>query len=370
MRVIHNQDTPQTADRLLLFHPPVDAPLDMAVASARHAFSSLNRIQEPDRPRLLVFRMSEPAISLGVFQDPQTALDSSASFQVPVVQRLSGGPATWMGAGSYYVVLVLPNWPALFNHVETPKLTKNLMEIFISAMRKINLSLTMSPCEAIIKKGLEVGRITFNLHRKNLLMEFSLGIREPLALAPGLNGYPSLSTEACVRKPGCLQDIPEIREMPVFGESFARAMAEILFHDRHRFQESEFSWLEKTRIENLRSRTQVPVTPESLPVPDVLSSRPFEDHIGFVHARVTLSPAFQLNSVRFFGDFIADSGGILELEKRLRHCELQRHAIAKTIDDVLGSPEHIVFGLKRLATFLDAILDAASRHPDWDPSGA
>ena len=79
-------------------------------------------------------------------------------------------------------------------------------------------------------------------------------------------------------------------------------------------------------------------------------------------AQVTFNAQMQFSAVRIFGDFIADSPGITELEARLRWTEINKRNVALIIDEVLGAPGHIILGLKRLGSVLEAIMGVLDRE--------
>ena len=368
MRVLYNADYPLSGDRVLLYYPPTEVTLEDAVAATSHIVSSAARPSEKAHPALAIFRLKEPAISLGRFQHPHVALNAAAGLPVPVVRRLTGGPATWMGAGSVYLSLVIPNWPLWFPSAGVRGLPKLVHDLVLGALRKDGFSLSMSAADSVTKRGFEVGRMGFDVVDATALVELELGMSESVALPEEHNGYPALSEEAFPRRTRHLAELLEARELPSFPLPFATSVAEALFREKFEVRESAFSWLERTRIEGLRQRF---VEAEAAPASPATSgpelmSRPHEDYIGFVHAAVIFNAQMQFSSVRIFGDFLADSPGIAELEHRLRWTEVSRRNVAQIIDEVLGAPGHIILGLKRLGSVLDAIMDAASRHDRWD----
>lgn len=208
----------------------------------------------------------------------------------------------------------------------------------------------------------------FDILDSTALVELQLGMTESVALPEEHGGYPALSEDAFPRRTKHLTELLETRELPAFPLSYATNVAEALFREKFEVRQSAVSWLERTRIDGLRPRF---VEAEAAPASPAatgpeLMSRPHEDYIGFVHAAVTFNPQMQFSSVRIYGDFLADSAGIAELEHRLRWTEVSRRNIAQIIDEVLGAPGHIILGLKRLGSVLEAIMDAASRHDHWD----
>ena len=366
MRVLFNADYPLSGDRVLLYYPPCPATLNEAVATTAHIVSAMSRPSEKAFPTLSVFTMSEPAISLGRFQHPSVALNLTAGLPAPVVRRLTGGPTSWMGAESVYLSLVIPNWPLWLQVAGIRNVPKLLNDMILGALRKDGFSLSMSAADSVTKRGFEVGRMGFDILDTTAVLELQLGARETVALAPEYNGYPALSEDAFLRRSRFLADLLETRELPSFPHSYAHSVGEALFREKFEVRDASFSWLEKTRIDGLKSRyLEAEVLPASTS-PEPLMSRPHEDYIGFVHAQVTFNAQMQFSAVRIFGDFIADSPGITELEARLRWTEINKRNVALIIDEVLGAPGHIILGLKRLGSVLEAIMDAASRHDHWD----
>lgn len=368
MRVLFNADYPLSGDRVLLYYPPTEATLDEAVATVSHLVTAAARPSEKAHPTLAVFRMKEPAISLGRFQNAHVALNTAAGLPAPVVRRLTGGPAAWMGAGSVYLALVIPNWPLWLPAATVRGLPKLVQDMVLGALRKDGFSLSMSAADSVTKRGFEVGRMGFDVLDHTIIVELQLGMTEAVTLPEEHAGYPALSEDAFPRRTKHLAELLETRELPAFPLSYATSVAEALFRENFEVRESAFSWLERTRVEGLRPRF---VEAEAAPASPAtsgpeLSSRPHEDYIGFVHATVTFNAQMQFTSVRIFGDFLADSPGIAELEHRLRFTEVSRRNIAQIIDEVLGAPHHVILGLKRLGSVLEALMDAAARHDRWD----
>ena len=119
----------------------------------------------------------------------------------------------------------------------------------------------------------------------------------------------------------------------------------------------EWRLLDKERITGLLDRVDVPAESE---LEGYNVSRLIEDYIGFVQAACVTNEGGVLQEVRIFGDFLADATGIELLEEKLRWTPIKKRPIALTIDDILGSQDHVILGLKRLGSILEAIMDAAS----------
>ena len=48
---------------------------------------------------------------------------------------------------------------------------------------------------------------------------------------------------------------------------------------------------------------------------------------------------------------------------------VKRRPVALVIDDVLGAPEHVIMGIRRLGSILEAILDASRRDTEEGATG-
>jgi len=333
--------------------------LTWTLAAEYHLFTTACRNTAEQNPTLLVATIDEPAIMLGRFQHAQSALKESAWEQYPVLRRLSGGPAIFMDRGSVFMSLIIPN----FNHHLKPQtlrnLPKNLNDIMLSALRAEGLSLSLAASDVLTKRGYEIGGLGFEIHNDVAVWECWLGVNAPVALPLTLSNYPPLSEDAFNRNSEAITKIVEDLTLPDWGLSFVEIIPYKFKSADMAAAEYDWRWLDRERINGLMDRVTVPALD---PLTGFSLSRVIEDYIGFVQAACITNEAGILQEVKVFGDFLADSDGIRDLEEKLRWSPVKKRPIALTIDDILGSQSHVILGLKRLGSILEAIMDAATRE--------
>jgi hypothetical protein len=90
-------------------------------------------------------------------------------------------------------------------------------------------------------------------------------------------------------------------------------------------------------------------------------SHPIEEAIGFISAGVALDSAAKLARVVMCGDFFADDGCGITLERMLIGVEPSTDHIGRAVDAAYGSTGPDVEGVRDLRSFQTAILDAVAR---------
>ena len=109
-----------------------------------------------------------------------------------------------------------------------------------------------------------------------------------------------------------------------------------------------------------------PSQPSAAPLADADSaalhwSHPIEEAIGFVSAGVALDGASKLARVRMSGDFFADDGCGITLERMLIGSEPSVEHIGRAVDAAYGSSGPDLEGVRDLRSLQTAILDAVAR---------
>jgi hypothetical protein len=90
-------------------------------------------------------------------------------------------------------------------------------------------------------------------------------------------------------------------------------------------------------------------------------SHPIEEAIGFISAGVALDGAGKLARVRMCGDFFADDGCNVTLERMLIGVEPTADHIGRAVDAAYGATGPDAEGVRDLRSFQTAILDAVAR---------
>ncbi|MBU1239969.1 hypothetical protein KJ865_09685, partial [Myxococcota bacterium] len=271
----------------------------------------------------------------------------------------SGGPAIFMDTGSVFMSLIIPNYQHHLKPQSIRNLPKNLNDIMLSALRAEGLSLSLAASDVLTKRGYEIGGLGFEINNNVAVWECWLGVNSAVALPQSLSNYPPLSDDAFNRNSEAISKIVDDETLPEWGFSFVEMIPIKFKSEEVTAAEFQWRWLDRERINGLLDRVTVPREPE---LKGFTLSRLIEDYIGFVQAACIINDAGIIQEVRIFGDFLADTDGIRLLEEKLRWSPLKKRPIALIIDDILGSQGHVILGLKRLGSILEAIMDAASRE--------
>ncbi|MBN2722452.1 MAG: lipoate--protein ligase family protein [Deltaproteobacteria bacterium] len=330
-----------------------------ALAGELHLFTTFERGNSEFHPTLIINTISEPAILLGRYQNEASTLKEEA-WKYPVLRRLSGGQAVFMDKGSVFITFILPEYSKYLKAQTIRSVPKILNDIMLSAFRTEGLSLSLAAADVLTKRGYEVGGVGFEITEKTAVCECWLGMNSSLKLPEGTNAYPALSDEAFTRKPIAITEILDDSTFPQWDQTMAEIISLKMRWERYKVVESTWKWLDRERIAGLKSRVTIdkPTSENS----ELTFSRLIEDYIGFVQAAVSTTEGRMFQEVKIFGDFLADSAGIALLEEKLRWSPVKKRPIALIIDDILGNQGHVILGLKRLGTILEAIMDASGKE--------
>ena len=350
-----------------------EATPERAVASVRFLSERVTR-WDGMSAAIYLATLTEPSILMGRFQKPDSALSSIAFDSVKVVRRNTGGRSMYLPKGSIYFGLVIPRYDeSLAAGAPLRRAYKDLVSYFLSSLnefiaaRSDELGFSEDVTrqdDHILWRGTTVGGIAFDFtaDRTAVLEAWLLYGVEPF-MPEEYNNYP---------RPVATEYFPNessrgifSRAVSLFTESLDEFPKEVLarmdFADT--MQRSEWNMLESAVVE--RYEESALVSADSEKDDRLVFSSPIEDRIGYVLAGIRLDPkGTSIQTVRLYGDFIADSPGIEELERRLATHPVDRRLIALAIDEVLGTYSHIILGLRRLGTILDAVLSAAGRLSD------
>jgi hypothetical protein len=355
--------------RLLVVTDADESP-GYCLAATAYMMEAVSKGRTQGAPMLRIARPRGESLVLGRFQRARTALNLEACQErgLEVLRRLTGGSTAWLGAGRLYVALALPDRtepldcePRQFLQRYGAGLVRGLVALGTKAryFGKDLLSIEDRP----------VGIMSFELAADgSALLEAVIGLDQPWRPEAALSGYPPRTKEESSATPTLLADELEGLDPAALAEPLAEAMAGLLEAEP---QEHRFNPLESERIKSLSHRVEVtePVEEKRPAYLKPWDSRPVEEAIGFVETSVRLSQGRFLRDVSIHGDFMADSAGVAELEQRLKMVPIKRRPVALVIDDVLGAPDHVIMGIRRLGSVLEAILDASKRASEEGQTG-
>jgi Lipoyl protein ligase A/B catalytic domain len=337
--------------------------LQWALGSEYHLFSSFKRDGNSFNPTLLISTIDSPSVMVGRFQNPYASLTSQVWEKYPVLKRLSGGPSVFMGKGSLYMALLVPNYSKHLKGQSIRSVGKTMNDIMLSAFRKDGLSLSLASSSILTKKGFEIGGLGFEVSNDIAVWECWVGVSSPVKMPTELTNYPVISDDALVRESKALDEIVDVDKLPAWGKSFVDFVPGKFESSGIIAEEFSWSWLDKERINGLLSKMEVSSHNKS--ADNFVYSHLIEDYVGFVQAAIKTNDAGTIiESAKIFGDFLADSGGIELLQDKLQWTQVKKRTIALIIDDILGSQSHVIHGLKRLGSLLEAIMDAAGSEPE------
>ncbi len=328
-------------------------------AALRYLADAQAKGRTDGRPWLFVSRPTDRAVLLGRFQSVRSvALEACRERGLAVIRRVTGGSLVAAGPETVHFGLV-------FRYDEGP-LDATVRQI----LQKYGLVVT-SFVAAVAGRARYYGRELVSVDDVPVaLCSFELD-QHGVATIEGLVGlgesiWPDVELRAPDRTKRQSERVrPLAAELPDVTagqllEAGPKAVAEALGLD---VRQRDFLPLELERVKLLERRVLVSESEEDLgPIfGKRWRSQPVAEVIGYVEAIVGVAQGRFLTDVRIFGDFLADSPGIRALEERLRMCPVERRQVAVTIDEVLGAPNHVILGIRRLGSILDAILDAAGK---------
>lgn len=341
------------------------------LASVAYLMEAMHKGRTQGAPLLKISRPTGQAVVLGRFQRASSALQLEACETQGLVRlrRLSGGSTSMLGDGRLHVALVLPSRGNPLE-CEPRQFLQRYGAGVIRALSQLGLKARYHGKDLVSIEDRPVGIMSFELAPDGTaLLEVILGLAAPWHPEASLMAYPSRSKEesAATRLSHLAEEMPEADLTGLDGH-LIEAFAELL---EAAPEPKELSPLERTRVSSLMHRVELTEeSPDKKPTYlKAWDSRLVEEAIGFVEASVRLTQGRFLRDVWIHGDFMADSGGVEDLQEKLKMVPVKRRAVALVIDDVLGAPDHVIMGIRRLGSILEAILDASRRATEEGVTG-
>jgi len=333
------------------------------LASTAYMMEAVGKGRTQGAPFLKLSLPAGEAVVLGRYQNAETSVHRRvcAARELPLLRRLSGGTTALLGADRLYLALVLPDRASPLE-CEPRQFLQRYGAGLIRGLVQAGLKARYFGKDLVSVEDRPLGVMSFELAPDGTaLLEAIVGLRRPWCPDKELSAYPPRSKDDSATGGPTLvaEELSDLKNDRLV-EGIQEAVLDLL---DLQLEPREFSPLEQERIRSLAHRVEVPTEP-SEPLPQYLkplTSRPIEEAIGFVEATVRLTQGRFLRDVSIYGDFMADSGGMEELEDRLKMVPVKRRPVALVIDDVLGAPEHVIMGIRRLGSILEAILDASKQ---------
>ncbi|MDA3862569.1 MAG: hypothetical protein PF689_01730 [Deltaproteobacteria bacterium] len=363
MRIISGSKTePKNKNQIRFIREDSVSP-DWALAAGKHLFTSFQNSNVEVRPTLIISQINSPAIVIGQFQNSLKVLKDEAWDKYPVYRRITGGGAAFFNKGVVHIAFVVPDYQQFLGVSALKSIPKKLNNILLSTLREEGLSLSLQTADVLTKKGFKVGGIGFECQNSVAFFECWLGIEQSIDIPDNLYGYPKLSDDTYSWKSKSVAELVSDESLiPAWDSEFAHKVSFNMESPELEVDEVEWKWLDKERINGLRQKQWLQKASETLD--DKFSiSKLVEDYSGFIHAAVSVPDGNIIQKVKLFGDFQADADGIRELEEKLEWTSVKKRSIALIIDDVLvGSRNHIILGIKRLGSILEAIMDGVVKE--------
>lgn len=306
------------------------------------------------------------ALALGRFQQLAPTLETPLGEPNPkrsppnVVRRWTGGHATAYGDGILSVSLILPGpsaWLPAPEKIPAEKLLNRYVRGLLRAFSALGAPAFYPGRDCVTVAARPVAYLSCERDATGVcLVQAIVGLFRPFAVE---KSAPPIPEENASEAPTSLSDL--VRGSAGLGERFGEALL-TAYAARHglAFDASPPSELESQAVSEREARLRAH-SPREDSVADMVGSGPFSTPMGSLEAFVALEQSRTLRRVRIFGDFIADSAGVAELEEALRMRPADWQSVDGAVERVLGGPEHFTLGLRERQTVTHAVLEAARR---------
>jgi hypothetical protein len=295
------------------------------------------------RPRLVAAQLSGGAIALGRFQRHASVLTPRGR-QAQVVHRQSGGRAIAIGTGVRAVALSLPHRSWLLG--DDPEMLPTA-RFLNQAVRGILSGLTELGCPAhyfgrdfITANQGQAAYLSFDVDGQGrALLECFLGIDAHWSLPSDCNALPLRPLPRGVPGPVCMESLQTVN-MAQLLDGLGRGYSK-------RFP------VEVTKDDTALKLGAVEDGEVELPRWSSLR----EVSVGFIECGLQVLEG-RIGRAAFRGDFMADSGGVQQLEESLRGADASLATVAAHINAIYGKAAHAMIGVTNLSVWADALREA------------
>src|SRR5579863_5535643 len=300
---------------------------------------------------LLIGQPEGEAIVLGRYQRADSALRSDRIDLCMIERRRSGGKGVVLRGGTVYVGLALPARDYLLQNFFPPDRTVNrYVRPLLGALRSRGVSASYYGTDYLIANNTRIGYISFDIDRRGVvLMEAIVGWSRPCFIPEDWRRYPPAAIEPPVGTRSLEELSGEIGRPEEIGPALVR----------------EFTQRYGADLSPLEAFPPLGVKREavSLRAPERGRSALHETAIGFVEADAEVAHG-RLNRVVLYGDFIANSPAVEDLQGNLVGCLPLREPVQRQVDQIFVNSENMMIGLRPLSLITDVVLEAASSHRD------
>jgi|GEM_PF-793460 len=306
------------------------------------------------------------ALALGRYQRLARALATPLGEPDPtqspanLVRRWTGGHATAYGDGILSVSLILPGpsaWLPAAEKIPAEKLLNRHVRGLLRAFSALGAPAFYPGRDCVTVAARPVAYVSCERDATGVcLVQAIVGLSRPCSVE---QSAPPLPEGDAAALPASLADL--VGGSAGLGECLSEALL-TAYAARHglALDASPPSELELQAVSEREARLRAHGSREDS-VAEMVGSGLFATPIGGLEAFVALEQSRTLRRVRIFGDFIADSAGVAELEEALRMRPADWHSVDGAVERVLGGPEHFTLGLRERQTVTHAVLEAARR---------
>jgi hypothetical protein len=278
-----------------------------------------------------------------------------------VVRRLTGGHATAYGDGILSLSLILPApsaWLPAAERIPAEKLLNRYVRGLLRALSALGAPAFYPGRDCVIVAARPVAYVSCERDAAGVcLVQAIVGLSRSFRVEQ--SGPSGPEEEEALVQPTALVEL--VRGPADLGRRLGEELLGA-YAARHglSLDDSPPSELEAQAVTEREARLRVQGLREDS-LEEMVGSGPFTTPIGSLEAYVALDQSRTLQRVRLFGDFIADSAGVAELEDALRMRPAQWDSVDAAVERILGDAEHFTLGLRERQTVTHAVLEAARR---------
>jgi len=337
-----------------------------SVALDRHLMRSVARRSGAPAGVLRVYECAGDLLSLGRYNPAPSLAAQGSRF---LSRRHSGGRALPCGEGFVGLSLVLPHRSAFFSsdpfHLAPHQVINRYVRGLLEACNAFGIAAFYPGRDLVTVGRRALAAVSFETdERGTLLFEGLIGnerdfaarlgplareLEEEALLGGTVRGLEATSLHSEL---GARLAVGQIAEE--IRRGFARQFS-------LSFRERKLSSLELQAVQVLAERRFAPERWLLERRPDPLLDRRAQaaTQLGRLEVHLCLQGRGVIKSARLFGDFIANSAAISELEGALRLCPANWNALEAIVSRVFSKPQNFILGIGRLRTIVDTIMRGA-----------
>lgn len=318
------------------------------LVSAEELLSKIDALIAASSTEATLF-IAEPTgegVALGRFQRPSSVLRFDRIAQERVYRRSSGGKGTFLGEGLMYVGLILPSLHYLVHEpFSADRAVNRYIRPILNALESFRVKAFYYGTDYVILNKKRGGYVSFDVDDRGVvLIEVIIGNARGWTVPSEWRGYPPQTIERSQSDTTLQEEINRSLTLDEFADALTGQFI-------HRYG-VDFS-----------STVQTLTLPG--PAKNVSNSRFSgksslrETAIGFVEAGADVVEG-KIERIKIYGDFIANSPAVTELEEQLQGLVPERQVVQEKVEKVFGLPGNFMIGLRPLSLITEVVLEAAS----------